>query len=320
VKTFRRLEDFPAELRGGVLSVGKFDGLHRGHAEILARLIETARRRGAPAVVFTFDPPPALALRPDAPYPLLCDVEQKIALFKRFDLDALVLFPTTKSFLSRSAEDFIDQTVVGVFGATGLVEGEDFRFGRGQEAGDAALSDLCARFGLTLELAPSVLMDGEPISSSSIRAAVARGDVANAARALGRPFRLSGAVETGDRRGRTLGFPTANVAVPTSTVVPAPGLYAAQALLPDGRTFAAAVNVGGNPTFGVSTLKIESHLLDFTGDLYGQTLTLAFLRRLRDVVPFPNKETLLAQIAQDVAETRRVCAATLEDAVRQSSL
>jgi riboflavin kinase/FMN adenylyltransferase len=316
VKTFRRLEDFPAELRGGVLSVGKFDGLHRGHAEILARLIETARRRGAPAVVFTFDPPPALALRPDAPYPLLCDVEQKIALFKRFDLDALVLFPTTKSFLSRSAEDFIDQTVVGVFGATGLVEGEDFRFGRGQEAGDAALSDLCARFGLTLELAPSVLMDGEPISSSSIRAAVARGDVANAARALGRPFRLSGAVETGDRRGRTLGFPTANVAVPTSTVVPAPGLYAAQALLPDGRTFAAAVNVGGNPTFGVSTLKIESHLLDFTGDLYGQTLTLAFLRRLRDVVPFPNKDALLAQIAQDVAETRRVCAAAPEDAVR----
>ena len=316
MKTFRRLENFPAELRGGVLSVGKFDGLHRGHAEILARLIETARRRGAPAVVFTFDPPPALALRPDAPYPLLCDVEQKIALFERFDLDALVLFPTSKSFLSLSASEFIDETVVGVFGATGLVEGEDFLFGRGQEAGGAALSDLCARFGLTLEIAPSVLLDGEPISSSSIRAAVARGDVANAARALGRPFRLSGVVETGDRRGRTLGFPTANVSVPTSTVVPAPGLYAAKATLPNGRTFAAAVTVGGNPTFGVSTLKIESHLLDFSGDIYGQTLTLDFLRRLRDVVPFPNKEALLAQIAQDVAETRRVCAATLEDAVR----
>ncbi|MBQ5789979.1 MAG: riboflavin biosynthesis protein RibF [Thermoguttaceae bacterium] len=316
MKTFRRLEDFPAELRGGVLSVGKFDGLHRGHAEILARLTETARRRGAPAVVFTFDPPPALALRPNAPYPLLCDVEQKIALFERLDLDALVLFPTTKAFLSRSAAEFIDETVVGVFGATGLVEGEDFRFGRGQEAGGAALSDLCARFGLTLEIAPSVLLDGEPISSSSIRAAVSRGDVANAARALGRPFRLSGVVETGDRRGRTLGFPTANVAVPTSTVVPAPGLYAAKATLPDGRVFSAAVNVGGNPTFGVSTLKIESHLLDFSGDVYGQTLTLDFLRRLRDVVPFPNKDALLAQIAADVAETRRVCAATPEDAVR----
>ena len=316
MKTFRRLEDFPAELRGGVLSVGKFDGLHRGHAEILARLIETARRRGVPSVVFTFDPPPALALRPDAPYPLLCDVEQKIALFERFDLDALVLFPTTKTFLSRSATEFIAETIVGVFGATGLVEGEDFRFGRDQEAGGAALSDLCARFGLTLEIAPSVLLDGEPISSSSIRAAVARGDVANAARALGRPFRLSGVVETGDRRGRTLGFPTANVAVPTSTVVPAPGLYAATAILPDGRTFAAAVNVGGNPTFGVSTLKIESHLLDFSGDIYGQTLTLAFLRCLRDVVPFPNKDALLAQIAQDVAETRRVCAVDLETAIR----
>ena len=147
MKTFRRLEDFPAELRGGVLSVGKFDGLHRGHAEILARLSETARRRNAPAVVFTFDPPPALALRPDAPCPLLCDVEQKIALFDRFDLDALVLFPTTKAFLSRSATEFIAETVVGVFGATGLVEGEDFRFGRGQEAGGDALSSLCARFG-----------------------------------------------------------------------------------------------------------------------------------------------------------------------------
>ncbi|MBQ7112221.1 MAG: riboflavin biosynthesis protein RibF [Thermoguttaceae bacterium] len=318
MKTFRRLEDFPAELRGGVLSVGKFDGLHRGHAEILARLTETARRRNAPSVVFTFDPPPALALRPDAPCPLLCDVERKIALFERFDLDALVLFPTTQAFLSRSATEFIAETVVGVFGATGLVEGEDFRFGRGQEADGAALSALCAQFGLTLEIAPSVLLDGdgEPISSSSIRAAVSRGDVSDAARALGRPFRLSGVVETGDRRGRTLGFPTANVAVPTSTVVPAPGLYAAKATLPDGRVFASAVNVGGNPTFGVSTFKIEAHLLDFCGDLYGQTLTLDFLRRLRDVVPFPTKDALLAQIAADVAETRRVCAATPEDAVR----
>lgn len=316
MKTFRRLEDFPAELRGGVLSVGKFDGLHRGHAEILARLTETARRRNAPSIVFTFDPPPALALRPDAPCPLLCDVEQKIELFERFDLDALTLFPTTKEFLSRSATEFIAETVVGVFGATGLVEGEDFRFGRGQEAGGEALSRLCARFGLTLELAPSTLMDGAPISSSSIRAAVSRGDVSNAARALGRPFRLRGVVETGDRRGRTLGFPTANVAVPTSTIVPAPGLYAARATLPDGRTFASAVNVGGNPTFGVATFKIESHLLDFAGDLYGATLTLDFLRRLRDVVPFPNKEALLRQIALDVAETRRVCAVAPEDAVR----
>lgn len=293
-------------MRGGVLSIGKFDGLHRGHAEILGRLTRKARLLGVPSVVFTFDPPPIQVLRPDLPPPtLLCDVDQKIAAFERFGPDALVLFPTTREFLARSAPEFFREIVVERFGAVALVEGSNFNFGRAKEGNGAVLAELCGRFNVDLEIAPSVEIDGVAVSSSSIRALIRSGEVERAAAALGRPYRLRGIVESGDRRGRTLGFPTANLGQ-TATVLPNPGVYAATATLENGETFAAAVNLGGNPTFGVDAVKIEVHLLDFSGDLYGTRLDVDFRRKIREVVTFASKDALIERLNRDLDEIRRL--------------
>ncbi|MDO5309389.1 MAG: bifunctional riboflavin kinase/FAD synthetase [Planctomycetia bacterium] len=309
METIRSLNDYPSALKHCVVSIGKFDGLHLGHRRIIQRAVALARNLNAPAVAFTFEPTPAKILRPQkAPCPL-CDPELRIKLMAQLGLDAVVLFPTTREFLEQSAHDFFLKTLVQKLDVIALVEGHNFHFGRNHE-GNELLTTLCREHNVTFEVVDFAQYAGQIVSSSAIRAALANGDVSLAHKLLGRPYALSGIVGHGDQRGRTLGYPTANL-VETTTYLPGHGLYAALARLQDGRTYAASVNLGGNPTFGVTETKIESYLLDFHGDLYDQALTLEFRYKLRDVVHFPSQEAFLQQLRHDVARTRELLALEL---------
>ena len=310
MELFNRLEDVAPKFRGAVLSIGKFDGLHLGHSRIMAQTIAMANRQGAPSLVFTFSPAPANILRPEsAPAPLV-DAATKRALIAQTGIDALVEFPTTREFLDQSADDFFRAVVSDRLAARGLVEGASFSFGKGREGRGERLVALANEFDVALEIVPPVAVSDVVVSSSQIRRALENGDVRLAARLLGRRHKIVGPVVHGERRGRSLGFPTANLDDP-GVFLPQNALYAAIARLDDGTLRPAAVNLGGNPTFGVERRKIEAHLLDFSGDLYGRRLTLEFCSKLRDVVKFPDKESLLRQMARDVEETRRIVEETL---------
>lgn len=296
------LAAFPRHGRGGVLSVGKFDGVHAGHAEILRRLVVRATDAKTTSTVFTFNPAPAEILRPHLAPPPICLTDEKIARIAPFHPDYLVIFPTTREFLQRSAEEFFQKTVLDAFGATAMVEGESFNFGSNRGGDSGVLRDLCQKSGVELEIVPSVKALGRAVSSSRIRSLLREGEVATARGMLGRPYRMTGYVVQGEHRGRKLGYPTANVGG-VRTIFPKSGLYAARAIL-EGGEYLAAVNLGGNPTFGVSAIKIEAHLLDFSGDLYGKPISLDFLTRLRDIIPFGSKEELIAQMKKDLDTVR----------------
>ena len=305
MEIFNRLEDVPPRFRGGVLSIGKFDGLHLGHLRIMAQTVAMAKRKSVPSVVFTFRPAPASVLRPYCASPPLTDVKTKRALIERAGIDALIEFPTTLEFLGQSADDFFRDVVASRLAAVGLVEGASFSFGRGREGGGERLAELATRFNVDLEIASPVAIDGVVVSSSKVRRALSEGNVRLAARFLGRRYEISGLVAQGDKRGRTLGYPTANIRN-LDVFPPQNALYAALARLDDGTTRPAAVNLGGNPTFDVDQRKIEAHLLDFSDDIYGRSLTLEFCAKLRDIIKFPDKEALLRQMARDVEATRRI--------------
>ena len=296
------LAAFPTRMRGGLLSIGKFDGVHSGHAEILRTLRTRADALGVPATVFTFDPPPAEILRPHLAPPPLCTTERKVELISHFRPNTVIVFPTDRALLELSAEEFFRQIVLDGLGATGLVEGANFNFGRNRDGDSAALRSLCARHSVGLDIVASVQSLGREISSSRIRSLLREGEVAAASGMLGRFYRLTGFVAHGEHRGRKLGYPTANLAG-VRTLLPKPGLYAARAATDFG-TFLAAVNLGGNPTFGVAATKIEIHLLDFSGDLYNRIIHVDFIRRLRDIIPFNSKEALLEQMKKDIQAVR----------------
>lgn len=292
------MEDFPNRFRNCAVSIGKFDGPHLGHVAILRALVSRAKELDAPSVVFTFDPFPAQILRPSASFRALCDVDQKIERLAALGVDALVLFPTTREFLQTSAREFFNDVLLERLSAVALVEGNNFHFGSDGGSVDV-LAELCLNGGVALKIVEPVVVQGARVSSSRARALVGTGEVEAIRALLGRPYELRGIVERGDRRGRTLGFPTANLGSVVA-LVPSPGVYAAIAATPDGIERPAAVNVGGNPTFGIDATKIEAHLLGFQGDLYDRPLRLAFLEKIRDVARFESKDALVAQMARDL--------------------
>lgn len=298
MELIRDLAAFPTSMRGGVLSIGKFDGLHVGHAEILRALIASARRSGVSSIAFTFEPSPTEILRPSVAPPPLCTLERKIELISSFGPDLLIVFPTTKAFLELDAEAFFDLVVLKSLGASGLIEGANFNFGSHRSGNCDLLERMCAKNRLSFEKISSIQAFGREVSSSRIRSLLRDGQVATARGMLGRPYRLTGCVIHGEHRGRKLGFPTANLSR-FRTILPKSGLYAAWASTEFGE-FPAAVNLGGNPTFGVSSVKIEAHLIGFSGDLYGRTISLDFLSRLRDIVPFASQEELVEQMKKDL--------------------
>jgi riboflavin kinase / FMN adenylyltransferase len=300
-------ESPPEDSRGGAVTIGNFDGVHRGHEALLAEARRLAGQTGGPVVALTFDPHPLQLLRPERFLPVLTTMDDRAHLLQEIGADHVVILRTTRDLLQLTPEDFFDQVVRRGLAARALVEGEDFGFGRNRAGNVQTLAALCAAAGITLSVVPTRRLDGTIVSSSRVRAALERGAVAEAARLLGRPYRLHGTVGTGQRRGQTLGFPTANLD-PLHTFTPGDGVYAVRAHH-QGRAWPGAAHIGPNPTFGEQARKVEVHLIGFSGDLYGQELAVDFLERLRDTRPFAGPADLKEQLRRDVEQARRVAEA-----------
>ncbi len=284
------------------MTIGNFDGVHLGHQQIVARLRCLADQLGGPAVVFTFDPPPLQLLRPERKVARLTWPQRKAELLEQMGVDGLVSYPTDRLLLELSPEKFFRRILLEGLAARAVVEGTNFRFGKARGGDVRMLQQLGQPHEMAVAIVPPVLVDGEVVSSSGIRHRLESGQVRAARDRLGRPHRLRGHVVRGERRGSRLGFPTANLER-LQAVSPGHGVYAARAWA-DARPVAAAVHVGPNPTFGQQQPKVEVHLIDFAGDLYGQPLEVDFLQRLRDIHTFPTVEQLVAQLRRDVQAAR----------------
>lgn len=294
----------PASYRGGYVSIGNFDGVHCGHQAMLATLVRRAHAQGVPAVALTFDPHPTELLRPGTAPPRLTTIEHRANLLQRYGVDCVIVLPTTPRFLAMSAEEFFHTFVRTELQAKGLVEGPNFYFGKNRSGSITVLRGFCNANNLTLDVVSPVIVDEQLVSSSVIRSLIEAGDLGESVRLLGHPYRLTGTVCRGAERGRTLGFPTANL-TDIGTLIPANGVYAATVSI-DGRQRAAAVNIGPNPTFGESARKVEVHLLDFQGDLYGTLIDVDFIRQIRPVIKFGSADELVQQLQRDLAEVRRL--------------
>jgi riboflavin kinase/FMN adenylyltransferase len=298
----RQLTALPESLRHGAVAIGNFDGVHLGHARIVERLLAAAKKVNGPALVFTFDPHPVRLLRPAEAPPPLTWTERKAELLAELGVDALVAYPTDELLLQLSPREFFEQIVRQALDARAMVEGPNFFFGHHRAGTIDVLRSLTSEAGISLDVVEPYQLGDEYVSSSRVRRLIAAGEVQTAAKLLTQPYRIRGMVTHGAGRGAKLGFPTANVDA-IDTLLPAMGVYAARAHV-QGASWPAAVNIGPNPTFGEHAFKVEGHLLDFTGTLYGQPLEVDFLARLRGVQSFPSVPALLAQLEQDVQQVR----------------
>lgn len=295
----------PDAYRRGFVAIGNFDGVHRGHQSMIERLVEHAHRVGGPAVVLTFDPHPIRLLRPEHTPPSLSALPRKAELLGQFGVETVIAYPTDSELLTLSPEEFFTTIVQQQLHARGLVEGPNFYFGHRRAGNVDTLATLCHEAGIELDVVPPVRFDGELVSSSRIRELISLGEIRHATRMLGHRYQLRGHVGSGARRGRTLGTPTANL-TDVDTLRPAPGVYAGIALVGDSR-FPAAIHLGPNPTFADADSKIEAHLLDFHGDLYGSELRLEFIERVRGIQQFANVAAFQTQLQHDLQHIREAC-------------
>jgi riboflavin kinase/FMN adenylyltransferase len=299
-----------------VVTVGMYDGVHRGHQKLIGAAVSRARAMRRPCLLLTFDPHPAEVVRPGSHPAILTSLDRKAELVAELGVDAMCVLPFTQEFMRLSPETFTHSVLVEQLHAAQVVVGENFTYGH-KALGDVdTLTREGRRFGFAVEgitLAEDASDGGEvTISSTYVRACVAAGDMASAARALGRPHRVDGIVVRGDRRGREMGYPTANVESPPFTAIPADGVYAGHLVTRDPRSgasrerFPAAISVGSNPTFQGSRRTVEAFVLDYDGDLYGEHVGVEFAQRLRAMAAFPDLDGLLAAMAKDVSDTRQI--------------
>ena len=301
---------FPPALRGGVLCIGNFDGVHIGHARMLTTGRDLARDRQVkiPFTIMTFDPHPSAILHPDKPRLALSTPALRQELLAAFNPDILLVIPTSKEFLATPPEIFLADIVHTAIGATHIVEGQSFTYGRGAKGTIETLQSQGPHYGFATSLVPSVEitmaeMIRVAVSSSTIRWLIENGRVLDAALALGRPYTLRGPIVEGQKRGRSIGYPTANLQTPQ--LLPAAGIYAGRAVVA-GRSHVAAISVGTNPTFAGAQTTVEAHFLDFDADIYGQTIDLEFHRYIREMHTFGGVAPLVRQMARDVALTRQL--------------
>jgi riboflavin kinase / FMN adenylyltransferase len=299
-------DSVPVDSCNGAVTIGNFDGVHRGHQALLAELKQQARHVGGPAVAMTFDPPPSQLLRPSTVGAPLTTLADRAVLMQHHGADHVVILQTTHTLLQHSAAEFFDQMLLNGLKARAVVPGFNFAFGHNREGTVERLMQLCQQAGLACVPVPPLQLGGRPVSSSRIREELLQGHVAAAAQLLGRPHRVTGIVAVGQRRGKSLGFPTANLEqVPT--LIPANGVYAVRANVA-GQVWPGAANVGPNPTFGENARKLEIHLIGFTGELYGSTLAVDFIDFLRPTRRFAGPAELIAQLRSDVAAASRLLA------------
>jgi riboflavin kinase / FMN adenylyltransferase len=304
MERLRGLHALPLDAEHTVVTVGFFDGVHLGHRAVLARTVERAGERGVPAVAVTFDRHPREVLTPGREPRLLTTVERKAALIEGAGIDVLVVLVFDEAFSRIPAEAFVRDVLVGGLHARHAAMGANFTFGHRAAGTIKTLPGLGAPYGMSAEGVPLVEMDGNRVSSTSVRDALAAGDLTWPTTALGRRFVLDGAVVSGHGRGRGLGYPTANLRTWPRLLLPGQGIYAGVAEL-RGRRYRAAIDVGTNPTFGVEPLHVEAFLLDFEGDdLAGEPLAVEFWDRLRDEIRYDSVEELVDAIAVDVERTR----------------
>jgi riboflavin kinase/FMN adenylyltransferase len=304
MRILRGLDAFPPELRPSVAALGAFDGIHLAHALILDTAVARARALGCAAVACTFDPHPAVVLRPDRALAPIATLEENLRRMAERGLDAALVIAFTLEFSKMEAEAFVEEVLQGTLGVREVVVGFNHTFGRGARGTAALLQALGARRGFVVHVLPPLQVAGQTVSSSAIREALRDGDVETAGAFLGRPYAVSGTVLRGAGRGRALGFPTANLR-PDRPLLLAPGVYAARVAW-DGTRADAVVNVGYRPTFGEDQYWVEAYIFDFAGDLYDRTLTIEFLHRIRAEMKFAGVEALKRQVHQDLAEARRL--------------
>jgi len=303
MKSYRQDELKPGQLGHSIFTIGNFDGLHRGHQYILRRLSAEAHETGLPAGVLTFEPHPVQLLYPEKGLKLILPFSERTRLFKKYGVEVLVTASFTREIANTPAREWVAEVLVNLLQVRRLLIGYDFNFGRGRDGDAEHLANLGLLYGFSVEQFPPVEDDGRPISSSRLRRLIAAGEIGLAASLLGRPFHLRGKVIHGSERGRELGYPTANLQVNTE-LIPHIGVYAAVVVV-DGQIFAAAVSIGRNPTFDLSELRVEAHLLDFKGNLYDKEMELHFIYRLRDEMKFDFVAQLVEAMEKDIARTRQ---------------
>lgn len=304
MKLYHSLDDFPASERRSALTIGNFDGVHRGHGVVIKELKRLATAHDARAVVFTFAPHPVRILKPEAAPPPLTWIDRKAELLADLGVDAVIAYPTDMNLLSLTYQEFFDQIIMQKVNACAMVEGPNFYFGKGRAGTPEKLTQLCQQNDVELTILEPSIDEGELISSSRIRALVRDGDVDQAREMLTRPYRLRGMVTHGEARGRKIGFPTANVGA-IDTLVPAKGVYAGRAIV-DHKSHWAAIHIGPNPTFGEQVSKVEVHILDFEQSIYGMPIEVDFISRLRDICQFDSADQLKNQLNEDIAAARKI--------------
>lgn len=298
----------PAHLRGAIVALGNFDGFHLGHQAVVRRAVQWARAEGRPAIVATFDPHPVRLFRPDAPPFRLTTLEQRLRLFGAAGADAMLVFHFDRALAAMTAEEFVARKLVEEIGAAGIVTGEDFTFGKGRGGNVEQLKRLGAPYGLrSAAVAPIADASGEPISSSRIRDALQAGDCATATRLLTRPFAIEGVVQHGDKLGRSIGYPTANIAL-GKYLRPAYGIYAVRGILADGRVLDGAANLGIRPSFDPPKELLEPTFFDFSESLYDQTIEVQLIAYIRAEAKFDSLDALIAQIGRDCDDARQILA------------
>jgi riboflavin kinase/FMN adenylyltransferase len=291
-----------------VVALGNFDGFHRGHQAVVGAAVAHGRATGKPVLVASFDPHPVRHFRPDAPPFRLTTLDQRAKLFGEAGADAMLVFRFDGVLAGVSAEEFVTDYLIGRAGATHIVTGEDFTFGKGKSGNVAVLTEIGRRHGLTTQ-AVAHLSDAEgPISSSRIRAALQAGEPEVAAKLLTRPYRIEGMVQHGDKLGRTIGFPTANIAM-GNYLRPRYGIYAVRARLSDGRVVDGAANLGIRPTFDPPKELLETYLFDFSESLYDQCVEVELISFVRPEAKFDSLDALVAQMDADCVEAKRRLAA-----------
>ena len=314
----RGSEKIPESLRGAHVTIGNFDGVHLGHRFIFRKLVEEARAAGRPAVAISFDPHPKMVLHPEKrPFYLITTIPEKIDLLAGLGLDAFILLPFSVEYARTTAEEFVQQILWEKLRIRKITVGHDYSFGRAKEGNEAYLIEMGQKLGFDVEVIEAHCVGDTVVSSTKIRKSLLAGEVGFAATLLGRPYNLRGPVVSGHQRGGAkLGFPTANIA-PEKELVPARGVYAVRVLW-QGKRFDGVLNIGFNPTFADQKLSVEVFIFDFNQDIYGETLEVFFIERLREEVRFESVDALIAQIGRDIDRAREILGTEESAGTRES--